>query len=273
MYKIGWFSTGRGKGSQGLLMAAHGAIESGDLKARIAFVFLSREPGEAPQTDRFIQQVRGYDIPLVYLSYQKFKARYGANGEENADSLPQWRLEYDRRVMELLEDYQTDLCVLAGYMLIVGAAVCTAYRMINLHPAAPGGPTGTWREVIWRLIDVRARETGVMMHLVTPQLDKGPVVTYTTFDIIGEPLDGLWLQVAGRTSADIRAAEGEDNALFKLIRQRGMARELPLVIATLKAFSQGRVKVVDGRVLDGQGQPVNGYNLTAEIEQRLKQTS
>ncbi|MES0278727.1 MAG: formyltransferase family protein [Dehalococcoidales bacterium] len=270
MYKIGWFSTGRGKGSQELLRAAHDAIENGDLKARIAFVFLSREPGEAPQTDKFIQQVRSYNIPLVYLSYQKYKARYVTIGEENDDSLPQWRREYDLRVMELLKDYQTDICVLAGYMLIVGAEVCTAYRMINLHPAAPGGPTGTWREVIWRLIDTGASETGVMMHLVTPQLDKGPVVTYTTFEISGEPFDCLWEQIKGKTIARLKAAEGEENALFKLIRQHGMARELPLVIATLKAFSQGKVKVVDGRVQDGRGNPVNGYDLTSEIEERLK---
>ena len=270
MYKIGWFSTGRGKGSQALLRAAHDAITSGDLKARIAFVFLSREPGEAPQTDRFIQQIRSYNIPLVYLSYQKFKARYGTAGDEGAEGLPQWRCEYDRRVMELLKDFQTDICVLAGYMLIVGAEVCTAYKMINLHPAAPGGPTGTWREVIWRLIDARARETGVMMHLVTPELDKGPVVTYATFDIRGEPYDGLWEQIKGNTATRFKTAEGEDSALFKLIRQHGMARELPLVIATLKAFSQGKVKVVDGRVLDGRGKPVNGCDLTAEIEERLK---
>jgi folate-dependent phosphoribosylglycinamide formyltransferase PurN len=270
VYKIGWFSTGRGKGSQGLLRAAHDAIESGDLKAQIAFVFLSREPGEAPRTDRFIQQVRSYNIPLVYLSYQKFKARYGTAEEENADSLPQWRLEYDRRVMELLKDYRTDLCVLAGYMLIVGAEVCTAYKMINLHPAAPGGPTGTWREVIWQLIGTRARETGVMMHLVTPQLDKGPVVSYATFGITGEPFDGLWQPIKGKTAAQLKAAEGDDNALFKLIRQHGIARELPLAIATLKAFSQGKVNVEDGRVLNSLGKPISGYNLTAEIEERLK---
>ncbi|GAH59253.1 unnamed protein product, partial [marine sediment metagenome] len=41
------------------------------------------------------------------------------------------------------------------------------YNMVNLHPAAPGGPTGTWQEVIWQLIENKAEETGVMMHLVT----------------------------------------------------------------------------------------------------------
>lgn len=96
------------------------------------------------------------------------------------------------------------------------------------------------------------------------------MVGYATFNITGEPFDGLWQQIKGKTAAQLKAAEGDDNALFKLIRQHGMARELPLVIATLKAFSQGKVNVEDGRVLNRLGKPISGYNLTAEIEERLK---
>ena len=59
--------------------------------------------------------------------------------------------------MNRLQGFHPDLCVLAGYMLIVGEEMCQRYNMINLHPAAPGGPTGTWQEVIWQLIDSKAR--------------------------------------------------------------------------------------------------------------------
>ena len=68
--------------------------------------------------------------------------------------------------------------------------------MINLHPAAPGGPAGTWQEVIWQLIGNEAEETGVMMHMVTPKLDKGPPVAYCTFQIRGEPFDRYWFDVS-----------------------------------------------------------------------------
>ena len=45
-YPIGWFATGRGSGSFGLLEAMQEAIKSGYAPAEIAFVFMSREAGE-----------------------------------------------------------------------------------------------------------------------------------------------------------------------------------------------------------------------------------
>jgi hypothetical protein len=76
--------------------------------------------------------------------------------------------------------------------------MCLRYNMINLHPAAPGGPAGTWQEVIWQLIRTGAHKTGVMMHLVTPELDRGPVVTYCIFSIRGStPFDGYWQEIEG----------------------------------------------------------------------------
>ncbi|TAK66241.1 MAG: phosphoglycerate transporter, partial [Dehalococcoidia bacterium] len=46
MLKVGWFSTGRGEGSQKLLRATVDAIHEGRLAAEIAFVFSNREPGQ-----------------------------------------------------------------------------------------------------------------------------------------------------------------------------------------------------------------------------------
>jgi folate-dependent phosphoribosylglycinamide formyltransferase PurN len=146
--------------------------------------------------------------------------------------------------------------------------------MINLHPAAPGGPTGTWQEVIWKLIEVKAQQTGVMMHLVTPELDKGPPVTYCTFSIRGRPFDGYWHKIEGRTVAEIKKAEGESNALFKLIRKHGLAREFPLIISTLKAFGDGKIRITrDKQIVDAEGKAIKGYDLTRDIEKRLSKKS
>jgi len=271
MYQLGWFSTGRGKGSRGLLKTVHDSIESGEIEAEIAFVFCSREYGETEATDIFLNMVKDYNIPLITFSYQKFKSKIGATSQE--EGLPLWRLDYDREIMARLQNFHPDLCVLAGYMLIAGPEMCQKYDMLNLHPAAPGGPTGTWQEVIWRLMESGAEETGAMMHLVTPELDKGPVVTYCTFPIRGEPFDKYWVEIKGKPLAQIKQEQGEDNALFKLIRQYGVARELPLIIATIQAFSQGKVKVTaDKRVVDAEGKAIYGYNLTDEIDKKVSGT-
>ena len=269
MYKLGWFSTGRGKGSRGLLKTVQDSIRAGDIEAEIAFVFCSREPGESEATDLFLKMVEDYHIPLICFSYQKFKAKQKATVTEKEATLPPWRLDYDREVMHRLQDFHPDLCVLAGYMLIVGREMCQKYNMINLHPAAPGGPTGTWQEVIWQLINDKAQETGVMMHLVTPELDKGPPVTYCTFPIRGKPFDEYWDAIEERPLGDIKREEGENNPLFKLIRKHGFARELPLIVSTLKAFSQGRVKIMAGKVVDAERKTINGYNLTDEINEKV----
>jgi len=271
MYQLGWFSTGRGKGSRGLLKAVHDSIESGEIEAEIAFVFCSREYGETEATDQFLKMVEDYHIPLVTFSYRKFKSRINITDVGQQEALPSWRLDYDREVMARLQDFHPDLCVLAGYMLIVGEEMCQRYSMINLHPAAPGGPKGTWQEVIWQLIESEAKETGAMMHLVTPVLDEGPPVTYCTFPIRGEPFDKYWEELQ-RLPPDSPERHSEELPLFKLIRQHGVARELPLVVSTIKAFSQGKVKIEAGRVTDAQGRPIPGYDLTDEINEAIKWT-
>lgn len=264
MYQIGWFSTGRGKGSRDLLTVAHESIRRGKLEATIPFVFCSREPGEAPGSDQFIELVKSYEIPLVCFSSRKFRRQM------KADSPDEWRVEYDRVVMKRLEGFHHDLCVLAGYMLVVGREMCHRYKMVNLHPAAPAGPKGTWQEVIWQLIEGKARSTGAMMHLVTPELDQGPPVAYCTFSIRGEPFDRHWEEIEGLSIDEIKSRQGEDNALFKLIRQHGVVREHPLVLSTVSAFSQGHVRIEGGTVVDRGGKPIDGYDLTEEIDRLVK---
>ena len=269
MYQLGWFSTGRGQGSRDLLQAAQHSIELGEIEAEIAFVFSNREPGESKESDLFFKLVDDYRIPLVTISCQKFKARKGITDSLQQEGLPLWRLDYDREVMSKLQGFHPDLCVLAGYMLIVGKEMCRRYNMINLHPAAPGGPKGTWQEAAWQLIDNRAEETGAMMHLVTPELDEGPLVTYCTFSIRGEPFDRYWREWEKMPSISAQS-RGETDPLFKLIRKYGLAREFPLIISTLKAFTQGKVRIAVGKVVDSGGKPIGGYDLTDEINEQVK---
>ena len=252
-----------------MLQAVDSSIKRGEIKAEIAFVFSNREPGEARESDLFFELVKSYHIPLIHLSYRRFKAGQGISITEQAGTLPLWRLNYDREAGNRLQGFHPELCVLAGYMLIVGKEMCQRYNMVNLHPAAPGGPTGTWQEVIWQLIDNKAEETGVMMHLVTPELDKGPPVTYCTFPIRGSAFDKCWDEIKGHPTEEIKK-QGENNRLFKLIREHGLAREFPLIIATLKAFSEGKIRVnSEKQIVDAEGGVINGYNLTDEINEAV----
>jgi phosphoribosylglycinamide formyltransferase-1 len=267
---IGWFSTGRDKAARQLLQVVYQKIQIGDIKCNITFIFSNREPGEDKESDLFFELVRSYEIPLVCFSSQKFKDLKGISGNVDTEKLHAWRLEYDHEVMKRLEGFRPDLCVLAGYMLIVGKEMCRHCDMINLHPAVPGGPKGSWQEVIWELIETRATESGVMMHLVTPELDRGPVITYCTYPIRGKPFDDLWQELNGRSIAEIKKEQGEKNELFQLIRRHGLAREFPLIVSTLEAFSNGEIKIEDGKLFDNKRNPISGYNLSHEVNKAVK---
>ena len=271
MLKIGWFSTGRDEAARDLLTAVKDSIKRGEIEGEIAFVFCNRERGESKQSDLFLELVEAYNIPSICFSYQKFRGELGEQNPEPSAPMPQWRLDYDREVMSRLRGYKPDLCVLAGFMMITGPELCQKYDMINLHPAAPGGPVGTWQQVIWQLIENEARETGVLMNLVTPELDKGPTVTYCTFSIRGKPFDRYWDEIKGQSVEQIKESQGKNNNLFKLIRQHGLAREFPLIIATIKAFSEGKIKISrEKQVVDAENKPIKGYNLTDEIDRQVK---
>jgi len=257
MLRIGWLSTGRDRAARDLLTTVREAIARGEVKAEIAFVFSNRAPGENRESDLLFDMVKGYKMRLLTLSSSSFGI-----------STPSRRLEYDKKVMGKLRRYKPDLLILSGYMLIVGEEMCQRYPMINLHPAAPGGPRGTWQEVIWQLIRARARTSGVMMHLVTPELDRGPAVTFCTYPLRGKRLDPLWREMEKLPWDEARAMR-EKLPLFRAIREEGLKREFPLIVATLRAFAEGEVKIEGEKVLDRQNRAVKGYDLTAQIEKAL----
>lgn len=213
-----------------------------------SFVFSNREAGQTRETDLFFELVRSYNIPLICLSHKKFKTV----GKEE-----EWRTKYAREVNNKIASFACDLCVLAGYMLIVNEELCQKYDMINLHPAPPDGPTGSWQEVIWALIQNKADTAGAMMHLVTPELDRGPLVSYCLFSIKGEPFAKYWRQ-------------DDKNMLFRLIRHHELAREFPLITLTLQWLTRGEINIRDGRVTDAQGRASNGYNLTHRVDEEVK---
>jgi len=229
---------------------------------QVSYVLVSREPGETHYGDLMIEKARELQLPLISFSSLGFKPELRETDREA------WRVEHDAEIAKLLP--LVDLIVLVGYMWVISENMCHQNRIINLHPALPNGPKGTYRQVIWELIKEQAAETGVMMHLITPEVDEGPPVAYCRFSIRGGEFDPLWQAMGARLSRgdsleQIEADEGESNPLFQAIRRYGVARELPLIVWTIKAFIEGRVEIEGERVLP-EGQALD---LTGEINATL----
>lgn len=269
MLKLGWFSTGRGPGSRNLLRTVMEKKEQGLLDVEIAFVFCNWDNEEEPNARReqrriFFDMVEGYGIPLIKCSWKKFRP-------DLWDTDPvAWRNEYGKVLRKEISAYPSDLGILAGYMLWMDDETCRTYDMLNLHPALPDGPKGTWEEVIWSLIRDRGTSQGAMMHLCTEEWDRGAALTYCGFPIRGDGYDVLWSDLERKLEGSdldaVIASEGTGEPLFKRIRDDGAKRELPLIVSTIKLFTDGTVELRDGR-LYRNGRRLDGpYDLTEEVD-------
>ena len=273
MLRLGWFSTGRGPGSRNLLKAIMDRKLAGGLDVEIAFVFCnwSNEEAENPKREQramFFDMVRDYGIPLVTASWKEFEPELRKSDEAA------WRDAYGKVLRDAVAPYPFDLGILAGYMLWMDDETCRRFDMLNLHPALPDGPKGTWQEVIWRLISEGAGRQGAMMHVCTEDWDRGAAITYCGFPIRGGEYDALWEQMnrklETRTLDEIRAEEGESEPLFKKIREDGARRELPLIAETVAAFADGRVRIEGKRPFAG-GEVLDGpYDLTDMVDASLE---
>jgi phosphoribosylglycinamide formyltransferase-1 len=107
------------------------------------------------------------------------------------------------------------------------------------------------------LIDSKANTAGAMIHVVIPELDRGPVVSYCLFSINGEPFDEYW-------------RKEDRHTLFRLIRQHELAREFPLITFTLQSLGRGEVSVKEHKVTGAQGRPISGYDLTRRVDEEVK---
>jgi phosphoribosylglycinamide formyltransferase-1 len=85
------------------------------------------------------------------------------------------------QLLALLRQFRVDLVVLAGYLKRIPSKVIREYagRIINIHPAllpAFGGEGMYGARVHEAVIASGAKETGVTVHLVDDDYDRGPIV-------------------------------------------------------------------------------------------------
>lgn len=271
MLKLGWFSSGRGPGSRNLLKAVMDEIEAGDLDAVIPFVFCNWDNTEDnnPKKDerkKFFDLVSSYDIPIVTLSWKTFRP-------DLKDDERMWRDEYGKEMRKLLSRYEFDLGILAGYMLWVDDATCDQYDLLNLHPALPDGPKGTWQEVIWQLISENADRQGAMMHVCTSDWDRGDAMTFCGFPIRGNEYDDLWNDLEDklkvRTLNEIIGSEGVDEPLFKKIREDGAKRELPLIVSTIRQFANGTVEMRDKHLYSNGIRLKGPFDVSEDVDRSI----
>jgi folate-dependent phosphoribosylglycinamide formyltransferase PurN len=240
--RIAWLTTGRGPGSYGAIEYALDAMRDG-LPAEIAVVFVNRARGEADPTDRLIALAESRSIPVETLSSVAFRKERGGKLSKPGAPLQPWRLEYDASVAEILARYNFELGVMFGYMLIATEPLFSRFRFINDHPALPDGPIGTYQEVLAELMRAGAPESGCMMNVVTGDVDRGAAISFCRYSIRDQNNEAAWRAASTLDPQSMSLAELQETPLYADIRARGVARERPFLVETLRAIAEHRLPV------------------------------
>ena len=161
--RLGVLISGRGSNLQSLI----DAIAAGRLDATIAVV-ISNQP------DAFgLERARAAGIESIVVSHRGWASRD----------------EYDRALARELQSREVGLVCLAGFMRIVGASLIDAYpsAILNIHPALLPSFTGV--NAPRQAIDHGVKISGVTVHLVTSDLDAGPIIVQRAVPVLDDDSD------------------------------------------------------------------------------------
>lgn len=141
-------------GSGSNLQAIMDACAKGEINAEVRAVISNRPDAYG------LERARAAGITTHLLDHRNFEGRRS----------------FETELERLIDSYNPGLVVLAGFMRILTPEFVNRYlgRLINIHPSLL--PNFQGLNTHQRAIDAGAREHGVSVHFVTPELDGGPVI-------------------------------------------------------------------------------------------------
>lgn len=147
---LGVLISGRGSNLQALIRA----VDDGRLEARIAVVISNRPEAVG------LEHARRSGIESLVVDHRQFKSRP----------------DFDRTLATELKSRSVALVCLAGFMRLVGAELLEAFpnAILNVHPSLlPAFPGVNAQQ---QALDHGVKVSGATVHLVTPELDAGPII-------------------------------------------------------------------------------------------------
>ncbi len=96
------------------------------------------------------------------------------------------RDNYDRAIVDLLRARDVGLICLAGFMRLLGAPLLEAFpnRIVNIHPSLL--PAFQGLDAQRQALEHGVRVTGATVHLVTLELDGGPIVLQSAVPVLDD---------------------------------------------------------------------------------------
>ena len=214
--RVAVLASGRGSNLQAIV----DAIESKVLQAQIIAVISNKKESVA------LDRARKHGLPDLFVDPKPFAGQ--------ADS----REAYDRALLDVLEQRQVELVLLAGYMKIVTPVLLTAYanRMMNIHPSLL--PSFPGLEVQKKAIDWGCKLAGCTVHFVTEGVDEGPIILQAAVPVL-------------------------DTDLPETLAARILEQEHKIYPRAVQLFAEGRLTVDGRRVFIEKGKPLGHAIISA----------
>ena len=147
---IGILISGRGSNLQAII----DAVAAKRLQARIAVVIANRADAAG------LERAARAGIETLVLPHRDFASRAA----------------YDLALAAALAEREVTLVCLAGFMRLLGAGFIAAFpnAVLNIHPSLL--PAFPGLDAQRQALEHGVRITGATVHIVTPELDAGPIV-------------------------------------------------------------------------------------------------
>src|ERR671921_2032290 len=133
------------------------------------------------------------------------------------------QVKAENKILQLNEQYNVDLIVLARYMRILTPNFVWRYpnRIINIHPSLLPAFPGAYAYV--QAYERGAKIVGCTAHFVTDELDQGPIICQDAFSVL--PSDTL-----------------------ESIKEKGRDLEAKALVKAIKLYLEDKLEVYWGRV-------------------------
>ncbi len=190
--------SGRGSNLQSII----DSIENGYIKdATVRAVVSDKEDAYA------LERARNYGIDAVFVNPSSFSDKD----------------QYESRVLEILDDHDVELLLLAGYMRLLGSGIVRHFknRIINIHPALLPSFKGLHAQK--QALEHGVKVAGCTVHFVDEDVDSGPIILQKCVPVLDD--------------------DTEDS-----LAQRILAEEHQIYSEAVKLYAERRLKI-KGRIV------------------------
>ena len=160
MKRIAVLASGRGTNLEAILEAA----ERGEIAGEVALVVSDQKEAQA------LQRAERRGIKNLFMDPRNYKGRE----------------QYDRAIVEQLQEDRIDLVALAGFMRLLSPLFVKAFPMqiMNIHPSLL--PAFPGLDGVEQAFHYGVKVTGCTVHFVDEGLDTGPIILQEAVPVIQE---------------------------------------------------------------------------------------